>query len=123
MPKPKKEESDTTPVELTVELSDSAGHTARMPLNRYGTIRRPLEAHIYRRDGRDETRFAAVFEMVQQTFVMPLADFAKSSPEFDPAKLKTIRLLFDKTVAGTVVVSDIGLSARIDPAYLDRRVP
>ncbi len=123
MPKPKKEESDTTPVELTVELADSAGHTARMPLSRYGTIRRPLEAHVYRRDGRDESRFAAVFELVQQTFVMPLADFAKSSPEFDPAKLKTIRLLFDKTVAGTVVVSDIGLSARIDPAYLDRRVP
>lgn len=122
-PKKKKEEADSTPIEITVELADSAGHTARMLLSRYGTIRRPLETHIYRRDGRDESRFSTVFELVQQTFVMPLADFAKASPDFDPSKLKTIRLLFDKTVAGTVVVSDIGISPKIDPAYLANSRP
>jgi dienelactone hydrolase len=124
-PKPaaKKEAADTVPIEITVELSDSAGHTARMPLGRYGTIRRPLETHIYRREGRDESRFATIFELVPQTFVLPLADFAKASPQFDPSKLKSLRLVFDKTIAGTVVVSDIGISPKIDPAYLARELP
>ena len=54
---------------------------------------------------------------------MPLADFAKASPDFDPTHLRSIRLLFDKTVAGTVVVSDIGISAKIDPAFLAGALP
>ena len=49
----------------------SAGHTARLPLSRFGTIRRPLETRVYRREGRDETRFATIFELVPQTFVVP----------------------------------------------------
>jgi dienelactone hydrolase len=124
-PKPpkKKEEADTIPIELTVELFDAAGHSAKMPLARYGTIRRPLETKIYRREGRDEVRFASTFEMVLQTFVIPVGEFAKASPTFDPKQLKTIRLLFDKSVAGTVVVSDIGISPKIDPAYMAGAVP
>jgi dienelactone hydrolase len=119
----KKVEKDTVPIEITVELVDSLGHSARLPLGRFGTIRRPLETRIFRRAGRDEQRFATEFELVPQTFVMPLADFAKSAPDFNAGQLRTIRLLFDKTVAGTVVVSDIGLSTTIDPAFLATPVP
>jgi dienelactone hydrolase len=124
-PKPpkKKEEADTIPIELTVELVDAAGHSAKMPLARYGTIRRPLETKIYRREGRDETRFASTFEMVLQTFVIPVGEFAKTAPAFDPKQLKTIRLLFDKSVAGTVVLSDIGISPKIDPSYMAGSIP
>lgn len=124
-PKPpkKKEEVDTIPIELTVELVDAAGHSAKMPLARYGTIRRPLETKIYRREGRDDTRFATTFEMVLQTFVIPIGEFAKTAPAFDPKQLKTIRLLFDKSIAGTVVVSDIGISPKIDPAYMAGAIP
>ena len=116
-------EPDTIPIEITVEVVDSAGHGARLPLSRFGTIRRPLDTKVYRRDGRDEQRFATTFELVPQTFVLPLADFAKTAPDFNSGTLRTIRLLFDKTVAATVVVSDIGLSARIDPAFLAAPLP
>ncbi|MDB4915303.1 MAG: hypothetical protein JWM95_2947 [Gemmatimonadetes bacterium] len=124
-PKPpdKKTEPDTIPIEITIELADSAGHGVRMPLSRFGTIRRPLDTKVFRREGRDEQRFATTFELVPQTFVMPLADFAKASPAFDAGRLKTIRLLFDKTVAATVVVSDIGISTKIDPAFLASPLP
>jgi hypothetical protein len=61
--------------------------------------------------------------LVPQTFVMPLADFAKIAPTFNSGTLKTIRLLFDKTVAATVVVSDIGWSQKIDPAFLAAPLP
>lgn len=117
----KKEETDSVPIEITIEVADSAGHVARLPLSRYGTIRRPLKTRIYRRQGRDEVRFATIFELVPQTFVLPLVDFVKASPAFAPTTLKLIRLVFDKTVAGTVVVSDVGWSLRIDPAYLAGR--
>ena len=96
---------------------------ARLPLSRFGVARRPLDTRVYRRDGRDTQRFATIFELVPQTFVLPLADFAKSSPEFEPGRLKTIRLVFDRTVAGTVVVEDIGLSTPTDPAFLSSPLP
>jgi dienelactone hydrolase len=121
-PKPKAE-PDTVPIEVTVELIDSAGHVARQPLGRYGTIRRPLETRVFRRAGRDEQRFATIFELVPQTFVLPLADFAAASPTFAPRQLKSIRLVFDRTPAATVVVSDVGLSSTIDPAFLAGPVP
>ena len=114
----KKEAPDSTPVDLTVELVDAAGTAARLPLSRFGAIRRPLETRVYRRAGRDEQRFANIFELIPQTFVMPVADFAKSTPSFQPARLREIRLVFDRSVAGTVVVTDIGISRPTDPGFL-----
>jgi dienelactone hydrolase len=121
-PKPK-EKPDSSSIDLTVELTDAAGNTARMPLSAFGTIRRPLDTRVYLRAGRDTQRFAAIFEIIPQTFVMPLADFAKTSPRFAPGKLKSIRLVFDRSVAGTVVVEDIGVSKPTDPAFLASPVP
>ncbi len=117
-PKKPKEKPDLTPVDLTVELSDAGGHVARLPLSRYGIARHPLDAYLYRRKGRDKERFSNVFELIPQTFVMPLADFVQSAPDFDPRTLASIRLVFDKTEAGTVVVEHVGLSTPADPAFL-----
>ncbi|MBE3135236.1 MAG: hypothetical protein IMZ55_17355, partial [Acidobacteria bacterium] len=78
----------------------------------------PLDARIYRRKGRDAQRFTSIFELIPQTFVMPIADFVESAPEFDPRRLTAIRLVFDRTEAGTVVVEHVGLSTPADPAFL-----
>jgi dienelactone hydrolase len=120
-PKPK-EEPDLTPVDLTIELTDSAGHVARLPLSQFGIARHPLDARIYRRAGRDTTRFANIYELIPQTFVMPLAEFGRVAPEFDPRQLQSIRLLFDRTEAGTVVLEHVGLSTPTDPAFLASRI-
>ena len=120
-PKPppkKKEEPDLTPVDFTVELVDSAGHAARLPLSRFGIARHPLDARIYRREGRDAQRFTNIYELVPQTFVMPLADFTREVPAFDPRQIATIRLLLDKTEAGTIILDRIGMSTPRDPAFL-----
>ena len=121
-PPPPKVKPDSNPIDLTVEFVDRAGHVARMPLSRYGVPRRPLDARVYRRAGRDEQRFSSIAEMIPQTYVMPLADFAKAAGGFDPAQIKTIRLVFDRTVAGTIVVGDIGISTPTDPAFLAARL-
>jgi hypothetical protein len=110
-----KSAKDTTPVDLSIEVVDAAGHTARIPLSKYGKPRRPLEIHILRRADEERQRFPTTFEMVLQTYVMPLADFVQVSPQLDVAHLRSMRLVFDRLVAGTVVVDDIGISARAGP--------
>lgn len=105
------------PLDLSVELVDASGVAARVPLSRYGAVRRPLEVQILRRAGRDKERFAATSELVLQTYVIPLADGARTQPGFDPSRLAAVRLRFDRTAAGTVVVDDVGIS-RLDPAFL-----
>lgn len=106
---------DTTPVDLTVELRDASGNVARLPLSRFGVPRRPLEIHILRRADQEQQRFPVQSELVLQTFVMPLADFTAASPQFDAARLRSIRLVFDRLDAGTVVVDDIGVSSAVAP--------
>ena len=106
---------DTTPVDLTIELVDASGKTARLPLSRFGAPRRPLEIQILRRASTEKTRYPTQFEIVPQTYVMPLSDFIQQSPTFDPSKLRSIRLVFDRLIAGTVVVDDIGISATATP--------
>jgi hypothetical protein len=110
-----KSAKDTTPVDLTVELVDAAGHTARLPLSRFGVPRRPLEIHLLRRRDEERQRFPTAFEIVLQTYVMPVDEFARNAPNFDPSHLRSIRLVFDRLVAGTVVVDDIGISSGARP--------
>jgi len=121
-PDVKKDEKDTTTIDFSVEVVDASGVTARLPLTRYGMPRRPLETHVLRRADREEAQFAHTYEIVLQTYVMPLADFAAISPQFAPDKLKSIRLVFDRSPAGTIILDDVGVSA-IDPAFLAQARP
>ena len=107
---------DTTTVELSVEFVDAAGTRVLVPLNRYGPVRRPPEMTVRRRAGRDKAQFATLHEQVLQTFTIPLADARAVDARFDPARLVSVGLVFDRTVAGTVMVSDVGLSS-IDPDF------
>src|SRR3954469_723738 len=102
-PAPKNPAKDSTPVDFTVEMVDAAGHVARLPLSKFGVPRRPLEIHILRRRDQEQQRFPTQYEMVLQTYVMPLGDFMQQSPQFDPNTLRSIRLVFDRLVAGTIV--------------------
>ena len=110
------------PLDLSIEVEDATGATARLPLSRFGAIRRPIDLTVYRRRGMDKQRFASISELVLQTYVLPLRDFTREAPSFDPAKLVAVRLVFDRTRAGTVVVSDIGLS-NLDPKFLAPDAP
>ena len=119
-PPAKKDEKDTTTVDFTVELVDANNVTARLPITQFGVPRRPLETHVLRRADREKTAFARTYEIVLQTYVMPMADFVKASPQFAPDKLKSMRLVFDRNPAATIILDDVGVSA-IDPAFLAQR--
>jgi len=97
-------------------VSDADGHTAAVPLTRYGVVRRPLEAYIYLRSGRDKQRFGSLSEVVLQTYTIPLADFARLSPNLDLTRVRQLRFVFDKTPAGTIILDNIGFS-RMSPDF------
>ena len=103
-------EEDEEPVDLSVVVTDADGEAASVRLSDYGPIRRPLEMVVRRRN--DAASFDNQWELVLQSFSIPLADLVEANPAFDPARPREIRLLFDRTAAGTVVVDDIGFSDR-----------
>jgi len=124
---PKQTAPDTTPIDLTIELTDAGGTSARLPLSNFGAIRRPLQTHIMRRAKRDKSQFSTLYEIVLQTYILPFTDFIAASPSFDPTRIRTIRFVFDRTVAGTVVLDDVGFSrlGRVvpTPTALDEAPP
>ncbi|MBC7895266.1 MAG: MFS transporter [Cytophagaceae bacterium] len=107
---------DTTPIDLSVVATDDAGRTARVALSTYGPVRRPLESYVYRRAGRDKLRFGNVYEIVLQTYTIPIADFVRATPGFDPARVTSVQWRFDRTEAGTVLLDNIGF-ARMRPEF------
>lgn len=111
---PRSPEPDTLPMDLSVELVDADGKSLRVALSAYGPVRRPLASYVYRRAGRDKARFATTYEIVLQTYTIPLADFARSG--VDPARLRAVRWVFDRTEAGTLWLDNIGFS-RMPPAF------
>ena len=117
-PKPPEVHDDSLPMDLSVELVDADGHAARLPLTTFGPVRRPLETHISRRADR-ETAFRNPYELVLQTYTLPLSEFGKVAPSFQPSRLRIIRLVFDRTPSGTVVLDDVGI-ANMDPAFFRR---
>jgi hypothetical protein len=119
-PKKKSEDEEKPPVDLSIELVDAGGHTARLPLSRYGVIRRPLEAYISRRRDQERSRFGALAELVLQTYVLPLSDFTAAAPGLDLDALTAVRFVFDRATAGAVVIDDIGFAV-MDRAFLAAR--
>jgi len=118
-PRPRRnddEEEEELPMDLSVEIRDRAGHTASLPLSRYGAIRRPLETRILRRGDLERDRFENLYEVVLQSYSIALGDFVEANPAVAVDQLTSISLVFDRTDAGTVVVDDIGLSW-FDPAF------
>jgi dienelactone hydrolase len=104
------------PVDLSVELVDASGATARLQLSRYGAIRRPLESYILRRRDLERSRFGALAETVLQTFTLPLADFRRMNPQLDLLQITAVRFVFDRAIAGTVILDELGF-ASMDPAF------
>jgi hypothetical protein len=109
-PKPKAGDAPKPPVDLSVEVADADGHVARLPLSRFGPIRRPLQTYVLRRRGRESDAFPTQYEIVLQGYSILLRDFAQAAPGLDLRRLRTVRLVFDRTPAGTVVLDDVGFA-------------
>ena len=116
------EEEDDAPPDLSVVARDESGTVAAVPLSRYGPVRKPLEMRVLRRRDLEDDRFANLFELLLQSYSIPLADFVEAAPALRLDELREVGLVFDRTVAGEVVLDDLGF-ARLDPAYTAARMP
>jgi dienelactone hydrolase len=116
-PKPAKPAEDTTTIRITLEAEDANGRTAQVLINDYGVIRRPLPVKVLRVEGDDKERFGTTFELVLQSYSVPLRDFVARNSSFDPTRVRHLRFVFEPTMAGTVILDEIGFS-KLDPAFI-----
>ena len=105
-----KQQPETT--DFTVELQDSSGAVARMPLSRFGTLPPPFKVRFTKLQAMDNFAYQKASEPVFQTIDLPLGKFAQQNPKFDPAKLAIIRLLFDRTETRVVILSEVAIERR-----------
>jgi hypothetical protein len=93
------------PIDFTIEIVDAAGATARLPLLQVSLLQAQLESRVWKSGFLPPRSPEAAF----QTITVPLAAFQAQNPAFDPTRLAVIRFVFDRTPAGVVIVSEIGL--------------
>ncbi|HET9426151.1 MAG TPA: hypothetical protein VFO55_12355 [Gemmatimonadaceae bacterium] len=122
-PKPPKPVPDSFPVDFTVQVTDAAGVTASVPVSRYGVPRRPLDVRILRRANQEQQRFANKFEIVLQSYVIPMSDLMAAAPSLDPTKLRSVRFVFDRAKWGQVLMDDVGIWPKADPAFFSAKIP
>jgi hypothetical protein len=115
------EDEEDPPIDLGVEVEDASGRTARVTLSDYGAIRRPLETYVMRRRDQESSRFQTQWELILQTYSIPLADFTAANGSLDLSRLSAVRFVFDRVHAGEVVIDGVGFSA-LPPGFLEARV-
>jgi dienelactone hydrolase len=122
-PKAPPPKPDSFPVDFTVQVTDANGVTASVPVTRYGVPRRPLDVRILRRANQEQQRFANKYELVLQSYVIPVADLVAAAPSLDPTKLRAVRFVFDRAIWGQILMDDIGIWPQADPAFFSARLP
>jgi len=114
------EEQEDPPIDLSIEVTDVSGNSARVTLSDYGAIRRPLDTYVLRRADIEAQRFQTHWELVLQTFSVPLGDFTTDNPAVDLRRLTSVAFVFDQVHGGEVSIDQIGFST-LDPAFLGAR--
>jgi len=102
-----KSESDTT--DFNIDLESQDGVRVSLPLSRFGVLLPPFKIKFTKLEFLDKQMYKSASEPIFQTFDLPLRTFAGVNPRFDPAKLKRIRLRFDRTPARVIILSAVGL--------------
>ncbi len=104
-PKKPNEKPETT--DFSVEMETQDGTVVKLPLSRFATLLPPIKVKFTKLAFLDSQAYKSASEPIFQTIELPLTTFAEQDPRFDPAKLKTIRLRFDRTPARVVIISQI----------------
>lgn len=97
---------DRQPIDLTVELTDRNGTSARLPLSSYAMVQPQIEGILMKARWMEYPERTS--EVVFQTFHLPLSAFARLQTSLDPSRLARIRFIFDRTESGVVVLDDLG---------------
>lgn len=102
------------PLDLVVELMTTDGVRVALPLSRWGALPPPLTVRLAKDGllagvGSMDLALDAPVERVLQSYELPLADFAAADARFDPNRLGAVRLVIDRSTAGSLWISEVGI--------------
>ncbi|MFC2157759.1 hypothetical protein ACFLT9_07985 [Acidobacteriota bacterium] len=103
------EKKSKEPLELTIELEDAEGNTARLPLSAFRKIT-PIIKSKFMKMKDEASLYGNAYEPTLQLFELPLKVFTEQEPLFDPAALRTIRLVFDLGREGVIILDRVGFA-------------
>jgi dienelactone hydrolase len=106
----KAKKPDRSSPDFTIELATSDGVTAAAPVSRLVSIPPPFKEKFTKLRILDDEGYNQDWETIFQTVRVPLADFrpAGTSKRFDPAKLTSVTLRFDRTPMYKICISGVG---------------
>ncbi len=96
------------PVDLTLELVDQAGRMARLPLSRYSALQPVLKIRFTKWPLLEKLVYNRAWQPTFQTFELPLSLFQATDPGWSPEGLKTLRMRFDRTPKGVIILDRVG---------------
>lgn len=100
--------SEPHAVDLSIEVMDVSGNIARLPISQWKAIP-PMVTYVPVKMRLLSSTDNVFDEPFLQTWEFPLSSFKDANPAFDPTHLTQIRLVFDQTPAGVIVLDQIGL--------------
>jgi hypothetical protein len=98
------------PLDLTIELCDSDGNCAALPLSSVGPVHPALIVRLAKWKWLEKKFIEEFSERILQTYEIPIQQFIESDSLLDPSKLQSIRFIFDRSETGIIMLDDIGFS-------------
>ena len=98
----------TDPIDFTIEVATVDGVVSRVPLSRIAPLPPALRVKFTKWGFLDRAFYRRETEPVFQSYEMPLALFAL--PGWTPARLRDVRLVFDRTPSGVIALNEVGFS-------------
>ena len=96
------------PIDFTIELATADGIVSRVPLSRIAPLPPILRVKFTKWGYLDRAFYRRETEPVLQTYELPLALFA--APGWTAARVRDVRLVFDRTPSGVIVLNEVGFS-------------
>lgn len=104
------EEKADSPIDFTIQVTDSSGQILTFPLSSFSSLQREINVVIMKADfitGDNES------EKIFQTFYFPLRELKQANPEFDPSMIQSVSFVFDRTTDGVVMIDEVGFMKKL----------
>lgn len=105
----RRKEDNGDPKELinfTITVEDKKGRQASLPLSHISKLPPVIKGKLLKWP---LSNFGETSEPVFQSYDFELGDFKKMNPDFNPEQLTKIRLQFNLTKRGTILLNDVGI--------------
>jgi dienelactone hydrolase len=96
------------PIDFTVEIATADGVVARVPLSRIAPLAPIVRVKFTKWRFLDRAFYRRESEPVFQTYELPLELF--EAPGWNPARIREVRLVFDRTASGVIALNEVGFT-------------